>query len=458
MSKYIADKKFYKNALAIAVPIMIQNGITNFVSLLDNIMVGQVGTAQMSGVAIVNQLLFVFILCVFGGCSGAGIFTAQYYGNEDHDGVRNTMRFKIIICAILLILGIAFFAAFDEKLIMYFLHADGNAEHISVALVNAKKYMSVMLVGLVPQALVQAYASTLRETGETVVPMKAGAIAVIINLTLNYVFIFDHFGHKGMGVAGAALATVISRFAELAIVMAWTHRNTAKNPFAVGLYKTMKLPSNLVASIIRKGMPLMLNEALWSCGMTMLVQCYSVRGLNVVAAVNIAGVVFNVFSVVFIALGDSVAIIVGQLLGSNKMEEAKDTDTKLIFFSTTLTLVIGAIVIIVAPLLPRLYNTEPEVRQMATAMIRIVGLCMPLNAFLHATYFTIRSGGKTVITFLFDCCYMWCVPVVLAYVLSRYTNLNIIALYFICNASDIIKATVGYILLKKGIWLNNIVG
>ena len=140
--------------------------------------------------------------------------------------------------------------------------------------------------------------------------MKAGALAVLVNLVLNYVFIFDHFGIKGMGVAGAALATTISRIVELGILVSWTHRHTDKNPFAVGLYKSFKLPAPLIANIVRKGMPLMFNESLWSLGMTMLVQCYSVRGLSVVAAVNIAGVVFNVFSVVFIALGDSVAIIV----------------------------------------------------------------------------------------------------------------------------------------------------
>ena len=457
MSKYIADKNFYKKTLAIAVPMMIQNGITNFVSLLDNIMVGQLGTAQMSGVAIVNQLLFVFTLCIFGGCSGAGIFTAQYFGNGDHDGVRNTMRFKLLMCAVLLPIGLWFFITFGEKLIMHFLHADGDPEHIALALTNAKQYISIMLVGLVLQSFSQTYVSTLRETGETLLPMKAGALAVLVNLVLNYVFIFDHFGIKGMGVAGAALATTISRIVELGILVSWTHRHTDKNPFAVGLYKSFKLPAPLIGNIVRKGMPLMFNESLWSLGMTMLVQCYSVRGLSVVAAVNIAGVVFNVFSVVFIALGDSVAIIVGQLLGNNQMDEAKDTDTKLIFFSTMLTVAIAVVVIIVAPLFPMMYNTEPQVRTMATSMIRIVGLCMPINAFLHAAYFTIRSGGKTVITFLFDCGYVWCVPVVLAYILSHYTGANILVIYFLCNAADIIKAIVGYVLLKKGIWLNNIV-
>ena len=456
MGKLIADKRFYKMVLAIAIPIMIQNGITNFVNLLDNIMVGQIGTAEMSGVAIVNQIFFVFTLCIFGGCAGAGIFTAQYFGTGDMEGVRNTTRFKILICAVLLIIGGLIMGVWGDELISAFLHSDDTA-NIELALSSGRRYLNIMLIGLAPMALVQAYASTLRETGETVLPMKAGAIAVVINLVLNYMLMFDHFGYKGLGVAGAALGTVISRFAELFIIMFWTHKHSDKAPYAKGLYKTFRIPTALAVSIMTKGMPLMVNELLWSTGMSMLLQCYSLRGLGVVAAANISSVISNVFNIVFIALGDSIAIIVGQLLGKGLMEEAKDTDNKLIFFSTALCAVIGVIMIIVAPLFPDLYNTEPEVKAMATSFIRVVGFCMPLHAFLHGAYFTLRSGGKTIITFLFDSFYMWGVSVLLAFTLCKYTTLNIVHIFFIVNFSEIIKATIGFILLKKGIWLNNIV-
>ena len=456
MGKLIADKRFYKMVLAIAIPIMIQNGITNFVNLLDNIMVGQIGTAEMSGVAIVNQIIFVFTLCVFGGCAGAGIFTAQYYGTGDMEGVRNTTRFKMLICAVLLVVGWLIMGVWGDELISAFLHSD-DTTNIELALTSGRKYLNIMLIGLAPMALVQAYASTLRETGETVLPMKAGAIAVVINLVLNYMLMFDHFGYKGLGVTGAAIGTAVSRFAELFIILFWTHKHSDKAPYAKGMYKTFRIPASLTAKVMTKGMPLMFNELLWSTGMSMLLQCYSLRGLSVVAAANISSVISNVFNIVFIALGDSIAIIVGQLLGKGLMEEAKDTDNKLIFFSTALCAVIGVIMIIVAPLFPDLYNTEPEVKAMATSFIRVVGFCMPLHAFLHGAYFTLRSGGKTIITFLFDSIYMWGVSVLLAFTLCRYTSLNIVHIFFIVNFSEIIKATIGFILLKKGIWLNNIV-
>ena len=436
---------------------MVQNGISNFVNLLDNIMVGQMGTSQMSGVAIVNQIIFVFTLCVFGGCAGAGIFTAQYYGTGDIEGVRNTTRYKLYVSVILLIIGTSFMSFFSEPLISAFLSSDSDPASVALALSSGKSYLYIMLIGLIPMALVQVYASTLRETGETVLPMKAGAVAVVVNLVLNWLLIFDHFGYKGLGVNGAAIATVISRFVEIGIIVIWAKRNKKKVPFFKGLYSSFRLPADLIKKVTIKGMPLLLNEALWSLGMSMLLQCYSVRGLDVVAATNISNVIANIFNIVFIALGDAIAIIVGQLLGAGRMEEAADTDTKLLFFSTSLCAVLGVVLIITAPLFPEMYNTEPHVKELAASLIRIVGFCLPLHAFLHGAYFTLRSGGKTLVTFLFDSAYMWVVSVSLAFCLTRFTSLPIIPVFFIVQVSDLLKATVGFVLLKKKIWINNIV-
>ena len=457
MKKFIADKQFYKYVFAITGPIIIQNGITNFVSMLDNIMIGQVGTAQMSGVAIVNQLLFILHLLLFGGNAGAGIFTAQYHGNGDVDGVRNTTRFKIIISAVITAISAVVLYFFAQPLIMMFLNSGNDIANITLALDSAKSYLFVMLIGLLPTAIVHIYSSTLRETGETVVPMKAGAVAVVVNLVLNYLLIFDHFGYKGMGVTGAAIATVISKYIEAAYILIWTHRSADKNPFVYGLYSSFRLPKALVSDVMKKGLTIMINEGLWSIGMTILMQCYSMRGLGVVAAVNITNTIFNVFNIVYIALGDAVAIIVGQLLGSGKMDEAKDTDNKLLFFSACICVVIGLIVIILAPLFPMMYNTEQDVKDLATILIRIMGAFMPMHSLLHACYFTIRSGGKTFITFLFDSCFMWVVSVPVCFVLSHYTNIPILPLYLVAQLCDIIKLAIGLVLVSKNVWINNLV-
>lgn len=457
LKKFIADKSFYKYVFAITGPIIIQNGITNFVSMLDNIMVGQVGTAQMSGVAIVNQLFFILNILIFGGNAGAGIYTAQYHGCGDVDGVRDTTRFKIIISLFVsLVLGLVYYF-YAEPIIMMFLKSDSDSASVAVALESAKSYLNVMLIGLLPTAFVQIYSSTLRETGETVTPMKAGATAVIINLVLNYLLIFDHFGYKGMGVVGAAVATVISKYVEAAYIIIWTHKSSDKNPFVRNLYKSLAIPRRLMINVIRKGVIIMINEGLWSMGTTMFMQCYSTRGLGVVAAVNIVNTIFNVFNIIYIALGDAVAIIVGQLMGSGKMEEAKDTDNKLLFFAVAICTVIGFVVVILAPLFPMMYNTEQDVRQLATYLIRIMGCFMPIHALLHTVYFTIRSGGKTFITFLFDGCFMWVLSVPATYIVSYYTNLPIIPVFLVPQLCELVKTVIGLVLVTKNVWLNNLV-
>ena len=182
LKKFIGDKKFYKMVLLIAVPIMVQNGITNFVSLLDNIMVGQVGTNQMSGVAIANQLIFVYNLCIFGGMSGAGIFGAQFFGQGNNDGLRYVFRFKLVVGFVITAIATVVLSMFGEALISLYLDEGNTAAANAETLLYAMEYLEIMLVGLIPFVIVQIYASTLRETGEAVLPMFAGIVAVGVNL------------------------------------------------------------------------------------------------------------------------------------------------------------------------------------------------------------------------------------------------------------------------------------
>ena len=457
LKSLIGDRNFYRHVLAVSLPIMIQNFITNFVSLLDNIMVGRVGTTAMTGVAISNQLIFVFNLCIFGCVSASGIFTAQFYGRGDQRGVADTMRFKLYSGLLLCAVGIGVFALFGEGLISLYLQGEGAVEDAQASLAAGLEYLRIMLWGLAPFVLVQCYAGTLRECGQTFVPMVAGITAVIVNLSLNYILIFGKFGAPALGASGAALATVISRYVELLIVVIWTHRHHDENPFARMTYQSAGVPRALVGKIMIKGMPLMVNELFWSLGVAALSQCYSWRGLSVVAAINISSTITNLFNVIHLALGSSVSIIVGQLLGAGDMEEAVDRDTKLIAFSTGVCLIIGAVMFAAAPLFPAIYNTEQAVRDLATAFIRIMAVYMPFGAFLHASYFTLRSGGKTIITFLFDSVFICCVSLPSAYIMAHYTAVPIIPLYAAVQAIDIIKCVIGFILVKRRVWVQNII-
>ncbi len=450
-------KKLISALLKIAVPIMIQNAITNFVALLDNIMIGSVGTNEMSGVSIVNQLIFVFNLCIFGAISGAGIFGAQFFGQGNHEGVRYSFRFKLIVCAVISCIGIGVFVIFGQELAMLYMHQGGDTGNIDETLRYSMQYLHIMLIGLIPFAFEQCYVGTLRETNEAVLPMKAGIIAVITNTVLNYILIFGKFGAPKLGVQGAAIATVTARIVECMIVVVWTHTHTKKNQFIVGAYRGFSIPAALAKKIVIKGTPLLFNECLWAAGMAILTQIYSKRGLAVVAGLSISSTIGNLFNIMFIAIGSAVAIIVGQHLGAGRFDEAMDSAKKIVKLTFVVNVVIGIILYLLAPLFPVIYNTTNEVKELATSFIRVTAIVMPVQAVLHSTYFIIRSGGKTLITFLFDSTYVWVVSIPLAFVLTEYTALFIISIYFICQMCDCIKTIIGLIMLKKGIWLSDIV-
>ena len=457
LSRYVGDRAFYRRVFQVAIPIIIQNGITNFVSLLDNIMVGQVGTLPMSGVSIVNQIIFVFNLCIFGASSGAGIFTAQFHGSGDDEGIRHTFRFKLLICTLIsLAAGLIFFLG-QDSLIGLYLTGEGTAEDAAQVLAYGKDYLAVMLWGLLPFGLANAYAGTLKESEETFVPMVAGVAAVFVNLGLNYVLIFGHFGAPAMGVRGAALATVISRYAELLLVAAWTHRNGAKHPFIRGAYRSFAIPSPLLKTIVITGTPLLMNETLWSLGVAFMNQCYSTCGLDVVPATNISSTLINLSSVVYHSLGVSVGILMGQMLGARKPEaEVRDFNRKLIAFSVSMGVLFGGLMALGSGVFPNIYNTTDTVRALAQDLILISAFVMPFQSFANATYFTLRSGGKTFITFLFDSGFMWICSIPLAFCLSRFTALPILPLFAICQTPDVLKCVVGSWMLKKGSWIHTL--
>lgn len=458
LKRFIGDKAFYRRVLLIALPIIMQNLITNVVSLVDNIMVGQLSNAQISAVTIINNnLLFIFTLCLFGGAAGAGIFTTQFYGSQDHDGIRHAFRFKILICLGLALAGSCVFLLFSDPLISLYLKGEGDPELAEQTLYYARQYLFIMLLSFPAFALSNAYASNLRECGHPSVPMVAGLIATGVNLSLNYVLIFGHLGAPALGIAGAAIATVIARYVECMIIVVWTHTNPEKNPYITGLYRGFRIPKALLRAIITKGMVVLVNECAWSLGMAILNQSYSLCGLNVMPALSISTTICNLTAVVFRSLGNTAGILTGQLLGAGtpKKEVRAHTD-KLFALCVASGTVFAFGTIALSGAFPLLYNVGSDVRHLATWLIILSAAAMPLQAYIFPVYFIMRAGGKTGLTFAFDCGSVWLLSIPIAFFCSRYTALSILVIYGLCQATDIIKSVIGHFLIKKGSWIQNL--
>lgn len=455
--KFIGDKGFYKMVMSMVIPMILQMAVTNFVSLIDNIMVGRLGTEPMNGVSVINQFVFVFNVTVFGAVAGPSIFGAQFFGKGDHEGQKYTFRFRLLVCALIIVIASVICTVFGSPLIKLFISKDSTPAQSSAILESGLSYLKIIIIGFIPFGIGQAYSSVVRECGYTKAPMAAAMSAVGLNIVLDYCLIFGKFGFPAMGVRGAAWATVIAKTVEALVVIVWAHTHTEKNRYIAGAYRGFHIPARLMVDITKKGIPMLVNEFLWSLGMSVVMQCYSVRSTDVVAARSISSTITNLFNSVYVQMGACIAIIVGARLGANKLKEARDLDNKLLFFSVAAAAAVGLLTMPAALFFPKIYNTEDSVRSLASYMIVIQSLAMPLWSYTNACYFTLRSGGKTGITFLFDFGFTWLLMIPLAAVLAYFTDLDIRIVFAVVTFSEVVKVAIGYFMVRSNVWVKNIV-
>jgi putative MATE family efflux protein len=457
-AKFIGDRAFYKMVLSLVIPVIIQNTVANLVNLLDNVMVGSLGTASLSGVAIANQLMFVFNLSIFGALSGAGIYGAQFAGAKNWKKLRETVRFRLLVVLIISGAAVLILSVWPTQLLSLYLEGEGNPADRAAMLDYGLQYLQIMLWGLLPFALAQGYASALREAGEAVLPMRATIISVVVNLFFNYVLIFGKLGFPALGVKGAALGTVFSRVAELLVVTIAAHKRLDRFPFLHGLYRSVHISRDLAKNIMVKGMPLFVNEFFWSAGMVTMMQILSTKGLTVVGALNITYTFTNLFGVFFFSFGTAVAIVAGQSLGAGNVELARAQVWKLLALSVALASILGLLLMMSAGWITQIYNTEEEVRHMAASFMRAAACFMPFQAIANCSYFAIRSGGRTILTMIFDSVYNWVVCVPYTYALVAFTSLRIEYLYPLSQLIHPLKAVFGLLVVSTGLWARKLVG
>lgn len=457
MRRFIGSKKFYKSLMIVVVPIVLQMFITQFVSLLDNLMVGQVGGSEMTGVSLANQLLFVFNLAVFGSMSSASIFGSQYFGAKDKEGYQESFRFKWLLGLVVFTVSTLLFIFLDDELITFFINnSEDQTTDPVVALESAKAYLMIMLVGNLPFIIKEIYSTSLREMKETFVPMLSGIIAIIVNLLFNYLLIFGKFGFPELGIKGAAIATVLSRVVEMLVVVIYSYAKINKYDYFKGAYsKTLKLKS--VKMFMPKTIVMVSNEVLWSLGLTLILSCYALRGLDAVASLNICNTVSNVFWTIGSSIGNAAAILLGAQLGASKLKEAKEDSYKILFFALIVSIVFASIMVGSAYLVPGIYKVSDQIKELSRDLILLTALFIPMHTVDTVMYFILRTGGKVLITFAFDSLFIIAVKLPMALVLANFTTLAVIPMFLIITAMDLIKVVPGYILVDKGVWLKVIV-
>lgn len=447
MNKYIGDKAFYKHLFAVAAPLILQQLITTSVQLVDNVMVGKLGEQAIGAVSVVNQLYFVVILITFGALGGAGIFSAQYFGSKDYDKLRQTFRFKLLIGLFIAFLSFIAFSLFGKSLIMIFTENETTIE-------LAMTYLSYAKWSAFPWIISVAIANTFRETGVTKPLLIISIVAIFTNTILNYLFIFGNFGAPQLGVEGAAIATTIARIVEFSLILILLIRKG--QVFNTKLSEVLKIDKKLFSSILIMALPLLLNEAFWSTGQTVFLHAYARRGDQALAAMNITSAISQIVFVTFGAIATAVAVLVGNTLGRNELEKAKENARKLLATAVMVAAVAGFVLFILSFFILNIYDVSQETKQIAQFNIRINALFIPVFSFNVTLYFTMRAGGDTKSTFLMDAGYMWVLPVPIALLLSYLTQLPVTLMFLIIQLLDIPKMLFGLTRYRKNHWVRNL--
>ncbi len=447
MFKVLKDKAFVKKFFTLAFPVMIQALIGLTVNFVDNLMVGGLTNEAVSAVYAVNQGTFFFIVISYGIVSGAGIYVQQFFGAKDDDHLRQSVRYKILAVTLLLAVFLPLFFFGGSTLIGFYTRSASNAEEI---LRLGMQYLPIILLSLIPMAYTTVYATTFRETGKTIYPLITGIIALITNIGFNALMIYG----LDMGVVGAAIATVIARCVEFIATFILVKK--INTPFSKGVFTHFHIEKKMVKIISKKSFPLFFNEVLWAGGMVMLSLAYAQRD-GVLSALSIVYTMTDIFGIVFQGLSVGIGVMVGNLLGAGKIEEVKENNKKLFILGIFISLVAGVVMAILAFVAPYMFvEVTPEQKLLATKLLLVYASFLWAFSLSVCSYMTLRAGGRTLITFLFDSMTMWLFVVPTTWALALFTGLDIIVIFIVVQSFDVLKALIGVTIVSRGTWAVNL--
>jgi putative MATE family efflux protein len=447
MRKLLPKRVFIKRFFQVAVPAMVQQLITFVVSLVDTMMVSGLSNNAVSAVYAVNQISFLYFVIAGGLVAGAGIYIQQFYGSKDFPRLEEAHRYKLIIGIIGLAIIIPLCFIFGRYLIGFYARNDDARD---LVMLDALKYAPIIYLSYIPYAFTVAYATSFREIGKTHYPMIASAVALVVNIVGNYIFMYV----LSLGVYGAAIATFAARSLELVATLLLAQKEKIFSFKTV--WTSFHISRPILTRVSKKTAPLLLNEVLWAVGMIILSLAYAQRS-NVLSALSVISTMSNLFSIVFLGLSVGISVMVGNTLGQGDVEEAKSNAYKLIFLGVVIGLIIGALFIVFSGVIPLLFDeVTPEQKALASQLFIVYGCFIPIFAIAVCCFVILRTGGKTRLILLLDSFSMWIITVPMTWLIVLFTPLPLVWIYVLVQSVDLLKSAVGLILLKKSNWAVNL--
>ncbi len=447
----IKDKGFIQALVTIAIPITIQNFFSTSLNFVDNIMIGRLGKEAIAAVGQANKLFFLFVLILFGVYSGAGVFSAQFWGKKDIPNIKRVLGLSLIIGgAISIIFSLG--ATLAPKTIMTMFSKDAEVIKLGA------EYLRIIGISYLFTSITFGFGMSARSVGLTKIPMYASVISLGVNTLLNYILIFGKYGFEAMGVKGAAIATLIARSIELLFMLYLLYRYNGGTVIAAKFNELFDLSQEFVAKILKTALPVILNEFLWSLGMTIYAIIYGRISTEAVNSVEISNTILNLFMIIGRSIASASAVMIGNKIGDDNIKEANTYARRLCKLGVYVGIVMGAILMISAPMFVKLFNVEQTIKNDVVTILIVMGFITfikILNGILVVGVF--RSGGETVFAMLLDSGTVWLIGIPMAIIGGLWLKFPITVVIALVNLEEVVKVTIGLKRMLKNKWIKNIV-
>ncbi len=453
------DRIFLGKALKIACPVAMQGMLNTVVNLVDTMMIGTLGETAIAAVGLANKVFFVFNLLVFGVVSGGGILAAQYWGNQDVKNIRKVMGLSLMIAlgGALLFLS----AGLMNPMGVMSIFTESKASiHLGAA------YLTIAVLSYPFTAVTNVFVAMLRAVGQVKAPVITSCMAIVVNIVLNALLIFPErtvalFGISfvmpgmGLGVVGAAIATLSARILEMLVLVSVTYYQ--KWPVAARISEMLGYSGAFMRQFIRTAAPVIINEFMWGLGTTMYSLAYGRMGDNAVAAITIAATIQDIVVVLFQGLSAATAVILGNEMGAGKLKQAERYATFFFLLQFLVTLAGAAVIVAGRWYMIGWYRITPQVAQDVSQLILIFAAYMPAKMFNYINVVgVLRSGGDTKMCLFLDTSGVWFIGVPLAFLGGLVWKLSICQVYALVLLEEIYKMTLGYWRYRQKKWLKNL--
>ncbi len=452
-SPALGPGSFYREALGIVVPVMLQMVITSLISLVDNFMVAGLGDVKMAAVNVANQINFVYIIVVNAACMAGGIFLSQHRGASDEEGMRQSLRFKLIVALAIAAAYSCLCLLAPEALIG--LMVRGNSQGGAIVAEGAR-FLRLATPSFAPFAVAAALGSSYRDVGKTKAPLVVSSAAAALCTLLNWVLIYGELGAPRLEVGGAALATDIARFAEAAAFLAYA---AARKPaFAFRPRELFRVDARLFKGILGKSAMMFFSETAWVLSETVITALYNGRGgAETVAGMGAGWTIANIFFMAFGAVITATSVIIGSTLGAGRLEEAREKGRWILFGSFAFGLIVGAAAAASTFLIPIVFgNLSPDAQVVTKGLVLVISAYIPIWTLLNAQFALSRAGGDTAMGVWVDVGVTYAVFLPIAFGLAGWTSLGPVALFGLAKLSDLGKTATAFWWLAKERWVRNL--